>query len=206
MTNSLSRATYEVLEADLEAMVLERHQLPPAFHDFVPLRSGFLDNELLARQGFPSALPESYEEIGRISGYLEEFGSAAASSEIGEGTDLAIATVAHLFQSEADVRHWMYEIFVKQFEAHVGKPAGEGLKLEGVCRLSVSGFADEAVALQALQRGPLGLVSSTVVDFRMGRLLGVSYVAALGDCERLDDAVQAGRELERQMVRVALSV
>ena len=200
----LSRATHRILEGDLEAMVLEREQFPADFRSFVPLRTGFLDNDILAQQGFPGSSAQSFRDVGRVSGYLKEFGSAVPSDEMRDGTDLAIATVAHLFDGEASVRRWMYEIFLKQFEENVGQPAGEGLRLESVERLQVKGFADEALAILAVQKGPLGLVSSTVVDFRLGRLLGVAYVATLGHHERLALVAAAGRELERQMVRVAL--
>ena len=48
------------------------------------------------------------------------------------------------------------------------------------------------------------MVSSTVVDFRVGRLLGVAYVVSVGEAERKELAERLGQELERQMVRVVL--
>ena len=55
-----------------------------------------------------------------------------------------------------------------------------------------------------LQGGVDGLISSTVVDFRVGRLLGVAFIGAVGDHDRLDQVVQLGRTLEKRIVSVVL--
>jgi hypothetical protein len=47
-------------------------------------------------------------------------------------------------------------------------------------------------------------VSSTVVDFRLGRILGVVYVATLGNYTRLEMTQELGLALERKIVRVVL--
>ena len=56
-----------------------------------------------------------------------------------------------------------------------------------------------------MQGGESGLVSSTVIDFRVGRLLGVAFVATIGDHTRLELATQLGLALEKRMVSVILS-
>jgi hypothetical protein len=43
-----------------------------------------------------------------------------------------------------------------------------------------------------------------VVDFRVGRLLGVAYIAAFGNCERQAIVERLGHALERKIVRVVL--
>jgi hypothetical protein len=43
-----------------------------------------------------------------------------------------------------------------------------------------------------------------VLDFRLGRLLGVVYVVTSGDQNRLEVAGALGQELERHMVAVAV--
>ena len=73
-----------------------------------------------------------------------------------------------------------------------------------VDRLQPASFFDEAVALKVLQGGPGGLVSSTVIDFRVGRLLGVAYVGTLGDHQRLELAAELGLALEKRIVKVVL--
>ena len=75
----------------------------------------------------------------------------------------------------------------------------------GSSRSSVSPrFADQAVGLRVLSSEP-GPVSSTIIDFRVGRL-GVAYVATLGNCERLALVEQLAHTLERRFVQVALEV
>jgi len=42
------------------------------------------------------------------------------------------------------------------------------------------------------------------VDFRVGRLLGVVFIGAVGDHDRLRPVEQLGQALEKQMVSVVL--
>jgi hypothetical protein len=98
----------------------------------------------------------------------------------------------------------MHDIFLKDFEERVGESVGEVQQLVSVQRLEPEGFFDEAVALKVLQGGPAGLLSSTVIDFRVGRILGVAYVGTVGDHPRLELASGLGLALERRIVRVVL--
>ncbi len=98
----------------------------------------------------------------------------------------------------------MQEIFLGQFEANAGREMHPDQLLLMVERLPFRGFSDEAVGLRVLQSGPQGPVSSTVVDFRVGRLLGVVYIAAFGNCERQALVERLGHALERKIVRVVL--
>jgi hypothetical protein len=115
-----------------------------------------------------------------------------------------VATVAHLFEDTVGVSRWMQEIFLGQFEANVGQEIHPGQHLLMVERLPFRGFSDEVVGLRVLQSGSQGPVSSTVVDFRVGRLLGVVYIAAFGNCERRVVVEHLGHMLERKIVRVVL--
>jgi hypothetical protein len=71
-------------------------------------------------------------------------------------------------------------------------------------RLPFQGFSDAVAGLRVLQSGPQGPVSSTVVDFRVGRLLGVVYIAAFGNCGRRAVVERLGHALERKIVRAVL--
>ena len=202
--SQLARATFDIVEADLELMVLDRGQLPPEIAGFEVAREGLLDNATMVEHGFPGNTESSFRQLGRLSGYIREFGNTAAASEIVDGMDLAAATVTHLFEDGESVSRWMHDVFLAQFEANVGKPMRDGVELLNMRRLDVTGFFDETVAVWALHNGPIGLVSSTVIDFRVGRLLGVGYVVTAGERERAEASVALARELERHIVRVAL--
>ena len=168
---AIDRDSYGVSEGDLEFMVLEKRELPPEFRGHQVIREGPLDNETMAEQGFADNTPERFRQAGRVTGYMREFG-ATSSMAVEDGVNVVAATVAHLFDNPESVRHWMHDIFLKDFEENVGEGLGEGQQLVSVKRLEPSGLFDEAVALQVLQGGGPGLFSSTVVDFRVGRLLG----------------------------------
>jgi hypothetical protein len=205
MSEALNRATYSVTAADLPRMVLDLRELPPEFHGFHPTRDSVLDNATMAEQGFPGNSAERFAAIGRLTGYLQEFAAPVPRGEvIPIGYDLAVATVAHLFEDAQGVSRWMQEIFLEQFEANVGQETHPGQHLLMVERLSFQGFSDEVVGLRVLQSGPQGPVSSTVLDFRVGRLLGVVYIAAFGNCERRAVVERLGQMLERKFVRVVL--
>jgi len=204
MPSPLTKATYEVTAEAMPFMALRRDQLPPELRHFEPMREGVLDNEAMAQHGFFGSTGEELRRLGRITGYIRELGNPAPGSELRPGTDLAAATVVHLFEDELAASHWIGEVFLREFEENAGKSIAPGQELMATRRIEVSGFAYEAAAISALQRSPIGLVSSTVVDFRVGRLLGVAYVVSAGDCARPEMAEPMARELEKQMVRVVL--
>jgi hypothetical protein len=205
MSEALNRATRSITEADLPRMVLDLRELPAEFQGFQPTHDGILDNATMAEQGFSGNSVEHFAAIGRLTGYVQEFSAPLPRGEaIAVGQDLAVATVAHLFADPLGVSRWMQEIFLGQFEANVGQEIHPSQHLLMVERLPFRSFSDEVVGLRVLQSGPQGPVSSTVVDFRVGRLLGVVYIAAFGNCERRVIVERLGHLLERKIVRVVL--
>jgi hypothetical protein len=205
MSEALNRATRSIREADLPRMVLDLAEIPPEFQGFHPSRDGILDNATMAEQGFPGNSAESFGALGRLTGYVQEFTAPVPRGEvIPVGYDIAVATVVHLFEDATGVSRWMQEIFLGQFEANAGRPIPPDQLLLMVERLTFRGFSDEVVGLRVLQSGPQGPVSSTVVDFRVGRLLGVVYIASFGNCERQALVQRLGQALERKIVRVVL--
>ena len=200
---AINRATFSITDGHLDQLVLEKADLPPEFSGHQMVREGPLDNRTMAEQGFPGNTEDRFREAGRITGFLREFGPTT-NMQTGDGFNFLGATVAHLFDDANKVSGWMNEVFIKDFEQNVGERVGEDHQLVSVQRLEVSGFYDEAVALKVLQGGPTGLVSSTVIDFRLGRLLGVAFVATIGDHERLDLATELGIAMEKRMVGVVL--
>ncbi len=201
--SSLERATYSVSENSLPDMVLDKADLPPDFQSRQIVRDGELDNETLARNGFAGSTADRFFRTGRVTGSMREFGPTS-NMQMEDGFDFMTASVVHLFDSPDSVYNWMHDVFLKDFEDHVGESVGEGQQLVAATRVETSGFFDESVSLRVLQGGPSGLISSTVVDFRLGRLLGVAFVGTVGDHERSRLAMQIGQALEKRMVSIVL--
>ena len=99
---------------------------------------------------------------------------------------------------------WIDEIFIRQFEENVGRELESGQRLEEARRVDASGFHGDSAAMFAVQSGAGGQVSSTILDFRVGRLLGVTFVVAAGNHERVESARRLAVDLERQMMRIIL--
>tara|TARA_Y100001934_G_scaffold159498_1_gene190569 strand:- start:5274 stop:5897 length:624 start_codon:yes stop_codon:yes gene_type:complete len=205
MNNSITQATYDIGETSLENMALNLEQMPDELAGFSLLRERLLDNETMAAHGFPGNTEESYKHAGRLIGYLREFASASAIPQNNDGTDIVAATVVHLFGNETQSAHWMSEIFIKQFKDNVGTQVGEGQKLVAVEELEIDDFYDKAVGIRAVQDGDEGILSTTVIDFKIGRILGVSFIVTVGDHGRTELTTMLGLELERNIVREILA-
>ena len=202
-SSSIDRATYSVGEAALDLMVLEKAGFPETFQGHQVIREGALDNETLAENGFDGSTAERFSQAGRVTGVMRELGPTS-NMAMSDGFDFMAASVVHLFDSPDSVHGWMHEIFLKDFEDRVGESVGQGHQLVSATRLEPTGFFDEAVGLRVLQGGVDGLISSTVVDFRVGRLLGVVFIGAVGDHDRLNQVIQLGQILEKRIVSVVL--
>ncbi len=200
---ALERATFRVAEHDLEYMALDINDFPTELQGYQQVRVGVLSNEDMAEHGFAGSTAARFREAGRINGYMREFGPTA-DMNVHDGFNFVGSTVTHLFDSPESVSGWMQDIFLKDFERNVGESVGEGNQLISVERLEPTGFFGEAVALKVLQGGPQGVVSSTVIDFRVGRILGVAFVGTVGDHDRLEMAEQLALALERRIVQVVL--
>lgn len=201
--NPLWTATLRVGEADLEYMTLESADLPGDLAGYQLARSGPLDNAEMAENGFKGSSADRFRNAGRIGGFMREFVPTADVSP-SNGVNFVGATVVHLFQNPEQVSGWMADIFVKDFEENIGESVGSGQQIISVDRVDAQGFYDEAVGLRVLQGGPAGLLSSTVIDFRVGRLLGVAFVGVIGEHERTDVTTEMALALEKRMVQVAL--
>lgn len=200
---ALERATYRISDQDLEYMVLDGNDLPDEFQGYQQIRVGVLDNDNMAAHGFAGSTAARFRQAGRLTGYMREFGPTS-DMNVFDGFNFVGSTVAHLFDNTESVSGWMHEVFLKDFESNVGESVGEGHQLISADRLEVSGFFDEAVALKAVQGGPQGVVSSTVIDFRVGRILGVAFVGTVGNHDRLDLTGQLALALEKRIVQVVL--
>ena len=201
--DSLNRATEMIGMEDVGAMPLEQGELPARFEAFQPSRESALDNDTMAAHGFPGSDAERFRRVGRIGGHMREFLAVGLPRQT-DGVDFMAATVAHLFDTPESVHSWMHDVFLKDFEANVGIELGANQRLLGAERLEPAGFFDEAVALKALHDDNGRLISVTIVDFRVGRVLGVAFVGTMGDHERLPEATELAVALEQRIVSVAL--
>ncbi|MDA1175109.1 MAG: hypothetical protein O2826_11420, partial [Chloroflexi bacterium] len=163
-------------------------------------------NETMAKHGFGKKTADDLVKLGRITGYVREFvvPQGAATLEEEPAEIIMAATVIHLFESEDAVKRWIDDSFVRDFRDNVGKESNEGQTLQGVEILEVEGLHDYAASLLVLHEMPDAILASTIIDFRMGNLLGVAYIVAKRDVTLSALAKKLAVALEQQMVRVAL--
>ncbi|MCL0102310.1 hypothetical protein M1O29_04425 [Dehalococcoidia bacterium] len=204
MADALTRATLEIPEESLDLMVLTRDQLPSKYREFAVAREGVLDNGTMARYGFPGQTEDRIRAAGRLTGCVREFVLPEHGGNVLSGTDVMVATAIHLFEDRDAVLTWMREMFVRQFQENIGKTIGPRQTLKAVEELGVDGFHDTAVLIKAVQEGAQGVLSSTVIDFRVGRLLGVAFATTGGNVSRRALVERLGSLLEKQIVRVVL--
>ena len=201
----ISGSEYEIGDRSLENMVLDIGNLPNELNGFTLLRESILDNKPIAIHGFPGNTEENYTNIGRVTGYLREFASPTAIPQHEDASDIVAATIVHLFRDDRCAKEWMTDMFVNQFEDNLGKEIGDGQKLVTVERLEIDDFYEHSVGIRAVQDGEEGILSTTVIDFQMNKLLGVSFVVTVGDHGRTELPTMLGLELERSIVRELLS-
>jgi hypothetical protein len=202
-STTLLERTYDMTQDHLKYMALEQADLSGAFTGFRVTVEGLLDNQTMASRGFPGSTEERFQQAGRINGYVRELAADPAHPDQ-DGAIFMAATVAHLFETPGSVEAWMREVFLAEFAKNEGREVGGGQTLVSVEELEPSGFFDQAVALKVVHDNQGALVSSTVVDFRVGRLLGVALVGVSGNHVRLDEASELGIALERRIVSVVL--
>ena len=204
MPRALSKATLSIGEVHLSSMVLASDGLPVEMNDFQVSKDSYLDNATMAEHGFPGSTTGEIEATGRIAGYIREYVTPSSVEDVLPGDYLMAATVVHLFEEEDQVSLWIANQFLGEFQRSVRKDLGRGQQIVKAEPTSVRGFSDEAVALFTVQSAAAGLVASNIVDFRVGRLLGVAYVVTMGEDQSLDLAQTLGLRLEERMIRVVL--
>ena len=206
MSEAIHRATQVITDDDLPRMVLEHRDLPKELQHFIPYHQEFLNNEKMAAEGLPGSSAERFRDIGRLTGYVLDFRAPLPEERtIPPGYDVAVATVVHLFVDPQSVTRWIEEVFLHDFESNIDQEIHPNQHLLLAQRLSFTGFADEVAGLRVLQSTENGPVSSTVVDLRVGRVLGVAYIATLGNYNRQELVQELGLTLERKIVRVVLA-
>ena len=174
MSNRLVQATFGIYESDLPRLALSAYDLPSRYQSYTQTREEALDNYTMAVTGFPGATEERFRAIGRIGGFVREFWSSTVDTDV-DGADVLVGSVAHLFDNPDGVHAWMHDVFLHDFQNNIGSDAGEDQILVGADRFTPEGFYDEAVGLRASYNTSGHPVTATIIDFRVGRILGVAY-------------------------------
>jgi hypothetical protein len=199
----LNSLTYMIENEDLEQMVLRADEVPDEFKEFNIINEGMLDNEELAESGFPGDSEEYFKNYGRINGYMREFGSRELVN-IKENEKFIMGCVVHLFDHERDVNKWMEEVFLKRFMDRTGELIGVNQKLISVTEVLSDEFYDHSLAVDLVQSSPSGDVLFTIVDFKIGRLLGVCFIGTKGTQSQIGLCEQLGLVFEQKIARVVL--
>jgi len=199
----LKRATDAVREEDLEHMLLDVDDLPSELTGFEIAREGILDNTSMADHGFPGQTVESIGARGRITGYVREFAPEELETAL-DGDLITVGTVIHLFETDNGPSEWIDDIFLKEFLGSVGNLNDNGHELIHAEQVELSGFYGKSASIFAVHEIPNGTLGSTIVDFSIGRLLGVTFVVTLGETQNLELAKDLALSLERQVVSVVL--
>ena len=205
MSTKLVQATFGVGESDLPRLALPVHSLPDRYKSYTQTREDDLDNTKMAVNGFPGATEERFVEIGRVNGFVREFWSPSVDQNV-DGADVVVGSVAHLFNTPDGVHDWIHDVFLSDFFNNIGADAGEDQILVAADQFTPEGFFDEAVGLLASYNRNGRPITATIVDFRVGRILGVAYVATTGDHARIDEVTELGIKMEESIVSVVLGV
>jgi hypothetical protein len=203
VSTRLVQATLGVHESDLPRLALSAQSLPGRYESYTQVREDDLDNFKMAEHGFPGATEERFMEIGRINGFVREFWSSTVDSDV-DGADVLVGSVAHLFNTPDGVHGWMHDVFLYDFLNNIGTDAGEGQVLVGADRFTPEGFFDEAVGLRASYNRNGQPITATIIDFRVGRILGVAYIATTGDHARIEEVTDLAMKMEESVVGVVL--
>ncbi len=201
--DAFRRATDAVTAEDLQLMPLPSQEMPGDLASFREIRAGELDNAAMAEHGLPGQTEASIASIGRITGYAREV-ARERLPDAGAGVVVMAGMVAHLFRDEGGVEQWIDQVFRKDFLASVGRIRDGGHNLVHAEEVEAGGFHGRSAALFAVHETPLGELGSTIVDFAVGRILGVAFVVTLGRAPNIELAVDLGLRLERRIVSVAL--
>ncbi len=205
MSTKLVQATFGIGESDLPRLALPENSLTGRYESYTQTREEELDNTKMAVHGFPGATEERFEEIGRVNGFVREFWSPSVDQNA-DGADVLVGSVAHLFNTPEGVYAWMHEVFLRDFFNNIGADAGEDQILVGADQFTPEGLFDEAVGLRASYNRQGHPITATIIDFRVGRILGVAYVATTGDHVRIDEATELALKMEESIVSVVLGM
>jgi len=195
--------TYDTDISKLESMVLDLEEISIYLSGLRVVNEGILTNRQLAESGFHGDTESYFLNQGRKTGFMREFGIRNLE-KMSDGDDFVIGCVAHSFEDDRSVNDWMEQVFLKRFVDRIGELIGVNQKLLDVKEILSEHFFDHSLAVHLIEEGPEGEVSFTIIDFKIGTLLGVCFVGTKGRHSRMELCEQIGLALEQKMVTYLL--
>ena len=203
MPDPVHRATERLGEADLPALVLGPSELPEELGPMAVEGENVLDNDDLIANLFPELSPHTLRhDLGRLSGYVRRFAAVEAGPPA-EGAIVAVGATSHLYETPDNVARWVTEIFPGRFESKVGQSLA-GRFLHRCDRFSPRGLSDLTQGMEIMGEASGIMTTQVIIDFRVGRVLGVVFVHASGDVARRAQAEQLAKAQEAKIVRISL--
>ena len=206
MDQALIEATKRLGEVDQPSLLLQEDELPPVLAGLRLAHDALHDNDALARELFADVgAPALRSEYGRLTGWVRRFAADARGEKPGAPT--AAGVTCHLYTGPEDVERWVTQVFPGRFEGREGQkaPAAKalGLQLAAVRRVKVPGLRDISQGMRVTIEDPGGLRTQTIVDFRVGSVLGVVFVVASGDVDCVPFVAPLAAAQERKIAQGA---
>lgn len=200
----LNTITHDTDISNLESMVLTLDEISDCVKGLRVVNEGILTNRQLAESGFHGDTEDYFRNQGRKTGFMREFG-IKNSNDMVDGDDFVVGCVAHSFENDRNVNNWMEHVFLKRFMDRIGELIGINQKLLDVKEMLSEHFFDHSLAVNLIQEGPGGEISFTIIDFKIGSLLGVCFVGTKGVHSRMELCERIGLALEQKMVTSLLA-
>ncbi|MBI1885318.1 MAG: hypothetical protein HYS09_03220 [Chloroflexi bacterium] len=204
--NELEESLQSLTNGLLAVMVLPKEELGPDAADLPldnsPSESGFQDNKAAAQDtADPNDTAADVAEAGRINGYELSYSDF---SRLGEAEGAVEADTAVELYRDADAASAWLARLVNDIQGLEGQEAQEGFSVKNVETFTIDGLGDEATGLR--YRFSVGDATghTTLVIFRLDRLLA-GTVQVRNDDKDVDSQVeQTARSLEERIKGVAL--
>jgi hypothetical protein len=133
-----------------------------------------------------------------------EFATNRNAGHLNLGTDIAVATLVDLFDSGEAITHWMTQVFISDMEKSVGKYVELDQEMLSAVRCKPEGLADESAEMHVFHKPSPWEISSTAVDFCVGRLLGVVFCITFATVQCRNETRHVAKNVENKILKAVL--